>query len=537
MTTEVNKKPSSIYPVRAPIPLAAAALSDEQISSTNPLLDKLLAYLKKEGYENGSSEFFAFLSVNYNQYQAEQIAETFLFLLRNDIDIHVDFWISFHTIENAKNLKDVLLAYANVQPKEMFLNWDKYANDPNRQRRPWALEVLTNAAYMAGATNDSSFSSDWLEYLGENIFSEDDLNELVNQGHKDFLFAETITKQDVFQPNPARLLFDPYTRNVSKVNRDWLKGLNIPASQASDNILSAIRALNFDQKQINKDNVVAMMKQQLQLQQEFGNVHLFKSRNCFVLADNQKIFDLIDEDPANPLPSADVHSWSDKSEDDFRFGKKRLFESIQKQAMIDGGAAELRRFSTEELDDKTWPGLKEKLIQDLINIAPPFTLLFDGHGMNGLIEISGIGGKYYDLSVEDVARIYRGRFEKYNDLAHATPDKRDILIFGACHGANFFRRLQELLGEQAGPIMISTAEYGQFGYSTLSNPYGSGFFEQVLGLGIPNSEPATINSFIKNQHRSNANPILSVPVLDNSGLYKYRQIAQAKNILQANRWT
>ena len=139
------------------------------------------------------------------------------------------------------------------------------------------------------------------------------------------------------------------------------------------------------------------------------------------------------------------------------------------------------------------------------------------------------GGVDCFLTGREIADAISDRYVNFPQLKDASPEEKDIFIINACDSNNLLISVYKFLSEKDSspmPIMISSAEYGQYGFSEYSDYYGSRFFSEVLGLSFFRRNGAvesTIKTILENQSKGSSNPTVFIPIEDS--VYKYMQIA------------
>ena len=131
---------------------------------------------------------------------------------------------------------------------------------------------------------------------------------------------------------------------------------------------------------------------------------------------------------------------------------------------------------------------KDSLFKHISFSTEPLTVFFDGHGnKDGFYLASGeIGenGKPVEYSpnakitVHELAEVLTQRFLVQKQKDHNANRSNVTLISGACYMQNFMRSLAQELQTRGVPlpaVMISSSEFGQFGFSNPADPMGADF--------------------------------------------------------------
>lgn len=333
----------------------------------------------------------------------------------------------------------------------------------------WAFSLLRQAVKI-----NSSHS---LKHLKLNNKEREDLLKATQAGK---LLHQIADETLVGNPkrNNTKLLADPALLNLENIQNVWIEEALLKMTFPPNSTLlythmkhvSALkvmvaRNLFFQNKSIEKVNVINETTRIFKVREQYKNIAIFKNRNVLYVAhlETNEYFDM--------------HRYI--------FGRSPQLEGIKKQ----GGNLSFIRPNEKVASIKS---AKANMIKKFITTPPPFTFVFDGHGgpdalylSNGTISGGKIkeGANTIKITVAELRDMYVKRREKYPQTASQEPEKKDILIFSSCFNHSFLRALYEILPRHiTKPVAIGASEYGQLAYGVFYSKFGSSFFEDTLNL-------------------------------------------------------
>ncbi|KKQ35215.1 MAG: hypothetical protein US50_C0021G0004 [Candidatus Nomurabacteria bacterium GW2011_GWB1_37_5] len=215
----------------------------------------------------------------------------------------------------------------------------------------------------------------------------------------------------------------------------------------------------------------------LRMDKELLEKDLFKDRNVALFAHNEELYQR----------DTTLEEGFKKSDD--RFGKQAVQVGISKQKPTN-----LTLFRTED-NEESLKNTKKSFLNYIKNHSS-LTVVFDAHGdpdgisftgntppgydeMSGLKQLDVLAKK--QVSFEELASAFEKRYDNgFTDIP--------ILILDVCFNQNFIRNLNEQIVKINDskhkkiplPIAAGVSEYGQPGFSYLSNAYGSIFLQLIL---------------------------------------------------------
>ena len=249
-------------------------------------------------------------------------------------------------------------------------------------------------------------------------------------------------------PNLHTFNQDPALKTLSEIS---LPKVFPDQFQNTELRIQVARNLYFQDKKPTTENISTEIENILKTRREYKNVPLFKDRHVLFLANNEKY----------------------KNGQD-RFNKKLLKDKLQKQAK------DFVSFTPTK--DTAYIEVMRTINDQILSSPDPLTFVFEGHGLNNSISLTAQNEINYSFLAESIFR----RYQKYPQLRHVDPDKRDIYIFDSCFGHDYIRNMYDFLKKQNTkthytlPILISAAEYGQYSWSNPFSEYDSEFFKKIF---------------------------------------------------------
>jgi len=171
--------------------------------------------------------------------------------------------------------------------------------------------------------------------------------------------------------------------------------------------------------------------------------------------------------------------------------------------------------------------IKDKIIKSIKEAEPPFTFLFNGHGLEEALTLyssedvdpESLKGKQAEkiknainVFLLDLKKALEYRQEKFGHLMK-DPEKKDIFINFSCMSSNFARNILEAFEEsEIDAIFLGEAEYGQYGFTE----YRSQYNEELLNLLLDGELASLLDYFFRyDSLNSNSNPVVYIKDEDN----------------------
>jgi hypothetical protein len=315
--------------------------------------------------------------------------------------------------------------------------------------------------------------------------------------------------------NRDLLARDRALEDIRSIQVEWLPRSTTREGEGVIANYKAIIARNlyFQGLDISEVNVRDEIQRLSNQQEEYGDVNVFADRNVIFVANDEVMSqDLLDRGVVIP---------QEEIEHPYRFGRAATISTIQEQA----SEVEFFRPSLGEQTPEYFIELKRQIIKQIESSPPPFTFVFDGHGMMDGIFLAGgdienlaqlLEQSYFYITPAELGAAITVRYQNFPDLLNNDPSRRDIYIFSSCFSVNFIRILySELLasGITQLPICISPTEFGQYSITNYDSLYGVDFFETTLGLG--SRRPTTLGDVMNNDSSQlDTNPSLYIPEQD-----------------------
>lgn len=371
--------------------------------------------------------------------------------------------------------------------------------------------------------------------------------------------------------NLGELLFnDPSSRGYFEVKDNWIDWDNhnikalinseIPDLSKKELKLLASRIVFNKREDISKESVNAALSEIGELRAEFGAEEILKGRNILLAAHE----DILDREFVEA--SGDIHQFGKSAlveqikaiqGDDVSFelvrGEREMISDVGQlknninssdidpekrvEILVDidqisaNEALTYRKIgevlSENEVDyptinsiiEKTRPTPKEhnenlaeiknKILDGIANIPPPFTFIFDGHGGPDAIYLSD-GQLGADLTPDEVnstikisSEEFGAALKKRESNFGSHPDKsKDIFVFQNCFNSNFIKDISRQ-GNQPNSIFIGSSEFNQLSLFSYTHPQGSYFLSDVVGdMGAEVDKSNTkINGVIERQFK------------------------------------
>ena len=327
----------------------------------------------------------------------------------------------------------------------------------------------------------------------------------------------------------SKLFGDPLLKGTFTI-ADTLKELN-PAASAKTRIEQGMilsRNITLAGKSPDQETIQSGLADLTDAQSRFSSIELFKGRTVIFAAHGEMVRETKKKN-GEPYSEKEYADFEAQSGDSHRFGKKAAAEEVECQAKLTPGGS-FQFFRPAGNSPAELNSTKAKILA-AIEEAPPtkgLTFLFDGHGgPNGiylsqgeLVEVNGkptirANGAAEKITAEELANAFEKRAKRHPELWNRAAESSDVMAFSACFSEDFARELtKKLSGRAPVPILASCTEYGQFGFSEMSSPYGNQFFESGIGLKRENrsSDSSTVGDLIRNGNNLNSNPAIFVPV-------------------------
>ncbi|MEK7548093.1 MAG: hypothetical protein AAB540_04315 [Patescibacteria group bacterium] len=304
--------------------------------------------------------------------------------------------------------------------------------------------------------------------------------------------------------------------------------------------IAILRNLNLKNKDHSDESIVEEARRLAEAQERYSDVALFKNRNVLLAFNNEKFRDKKRTEKMEEDYTEQNYAYYEKiAGGRYRFGTKIFRQSVDNVA----GSYEAIRAKGDTVEHLKES--KRRILDAIRTTPPPFTFVFSGHGEGDHLELMNwekmkekfgeekareiVGGGDCYLTGREIADAISDRYVNFPQLKDASPEEKDIFIINACDSNNLLISVYKFLSEKDSssmPIMISSAEYGQYGFSEYSDYYGSRFFSKVLGLsflGRNGAVESTIKTILENQSKGSSNPTVFIPIEDS--VYKYMQIA------------
>lgn len=245
-----------------------------------------------------------------------------------------------------------------------------------------------------------------------------------------------------------------------------------------------VTRLLFDAREpLNEQTVNDAISRIYDLRKEYGSLDILSGRNIIVAANNEVVnlsFDGVDK----KLNS---------------FGKIKMIETLE---MFSGEEHQVKVFRSEQRMDnqEELQEVKKKILDEISNMPAPFTFIFDGHGSPGGMFLSD--GQVGDnssfviskgtafISPEELASAILKRNEDKNNI----DSDKNVIIVNSCFGANFIRKVSELIEPNSNTILIGASEYNQFSYYNPGSEYGSDFLYSTLFGFNQSDEKSSVSS-------------------------------------------
>lgn len=406
------------------------------------------------------------------------------------------------------------------------------------------LEIIKSRKLTIWLSNDSSVSGLVANGLGRLtlcLYYKDDYKKMVSvikESIRKFEIAAVVSTQSL-QPKVDEFLDDPLLKGLESFELP-LEARALCKGDLEEFKIAILRNLNLKNKVHTDENIVQEAQGLVEAQERYSDVMLFKDRNVLLVFNNEEIRDREGvEGTWRYYTEQDYVAHEKIAGGKYRFGTKTFRRSVNKVA---GGYEAIvpKGDTVGHLKES-----KRRILDAIRTTPPPFTFVFDGHGEAGSLVLMNwkkmekvfgkeraikVGGKKYDdLTAEEVAEAISDRYVNFPQLKDASPEQKDIFIIAACSSNNFLINVYTFLSRKVSsvsmPIIISAAEYGQYGFSD-NQYYGSNFFSRVLGLSAfwsNGASESTIKTILENQSEGNSNPTIFIPIKDAPG--QYMQIA------------
>ncbi len=286
--------------------------------------------------------------------------------------------------------------------------------------------------------------------------------------------------------------------NAFSMNRDPSQ-----LKRISDLKMQLARNLFFQWERVNtltKEKMEAMLALTLEKKRTYSSLELFRDRTTLIMAHSELIWENEKNDPSiflwNPLVWK-KNEWvqlTNSMNIEYDAGEGKYFEKNRfwKLGLIHDILDQW--WKVRLIRGEKWTDPKElsaALEKSLTNLPQGSTIILDWHGSpeafyltdGTIVKPDGQSFKEQSrtvkLSIDDLVKIFEKRYEA---LKNQKTDKEDILVTSACYGANFLRTFARKMIQKwlPLPILISSSEMGQYGYSNLSSPVGSVFLEHMV---------------------------------------------------------
>lgn len=264
------------------------------------------------------------------------------------------------------------------------------------------------------------------------------------------------------------LLRDPALAKYPLVDLAWLPISNRDTAIAVS--LMVLRHMDAQKISFSEENFKESYKKIEEAREQWGRTALFEGRNVLLLSHSETYRDVkgFERDP-----------------DKDRFGNPELTAEIQRRQ------GRGTRFEHLEPRKKSFESVKEKkaaALKAVESMPSPMTFIFDGHGWDRAIYLSDgqVNGsttaqpieteETIKISVVELARAFKARQDSGKNVA------QDLLILAGCNNylfaANLYQELKTLGCKQ--PAVLTSAEYGQYGFSDYDSRYGNDFWDAIL---------------------------------------------------------
>ncbi len=435
-------------------------------------------------------------------------------------------------------VKEIFTAVMQADPVQAFTMFEKY------QKIPRAVEILQEAAYLLGDRNAvaklifaTAATASLPDEEKQKIIDMSKLKQDYNaQFAQRYMQRDPLAQLGRFLQDPAlqhlrevQKATESRSRRLGEVRLSWLNNYkddfrpsHIPADKSygwqndveQQLMVMIARNLYFQKKTVTPEAVMVETKRILDARKQYADIPLFAGRSVLHMANSEKVRDLRNEKGA-PWSEKYYNSVEKMLGDTHRFGATCVRAAIEQQQSGGGGYSLLR----PEVDREGLE-IKAKILKAIRTLSPPSTFLFEGHGgpkgfyITGDYDVNGKNREAVYISAEELADAFTERARKFPQLKTDDPAKKDICVFSSCYSSNFVRAFYERLEGQPKPVTLAGAEYGQYGYNTLSSPLYNRFFSSVLKMNKTQGV-STFSDVFQNELSSDSNPSLYIP--DESG--------------------
>jgi hypothetical protein len=326
------------------------------------------------------------------------------------------------------------------------------------------------------------------------------------------------------------LLSDPGLLHIGVIDLDWIDwgdpllaadpGLSRTPRTRSQAIFMVARNLASQSLPPMRENVVAELRRIAADRARVRSIPIFQERNVLMLAHCEMIRSVTATDDGTPYNEREHQSWENAMGGPFRFGGIHLRNAIIRQITPGRSFSFLRPKSPESA-----AAYKQYVLQRMLEIQPPFTFVFDGHGnafglylsaSNSEEERGSAPGTIVHIATDELRAMCRERVIRYPEIQ--SPEHCDIFVMHACRSGNTALSLARRKNEGT-PLIIAASEWGQFSYSQTDDPLGTLFFSRVLNLSKPGV--TTVGTVLDHEFDAIANPTIVLPGDNGKG----RQIA------------
>lgn len=480
--------------------------------------------LNHEKFNTYSEQFFSFFEKIAPNIPQEEIAQFLVYIMDNPEkipEIQENVFdkniVTEHIMENIQHFiendsAEVILK--KVIDSGNLFSFFEYAF-PLIHTKEWAEDITIYAI------QDLSFIRASL-FLEKSGMTEDHIDEILLQMLRSNQYSDFLLSQQL-QPQMSKLKKDPAFSHYQFLF-SHAKEYKFPTSLKSERdqiqflfiLARNIYYKGIEITDITPEIVQENIREYFKKQKQYENINIFKKRSTVLLA-NSEIY-----------TKTDIETYPNLKKDPYRFGKKAVIDSIQKQ----GGKIEL--FRPEDTAESALK-IKSLFLQTISEQTEPFTFLFDGHGEDK--EEAPVLKIFKDrksknivtITGKELAESYRESLKKRSKVSTSP----DIFIISSCQNYSFVvdkfvQAFQELNTKESTnftlPVFITASEYGQYGFSNPQSSYGNTFLESTLQLKNPKI-PVKIKHVIENEaQQEHSNPSLFIPGDSNQIL----QIAEKK---------
>ena len=335
------------------------------------------------------------------------------------------------------------------------------------------------------------------------------------------------------KPRPDEFLSDPLLKGIEyfTIPKDLEAQYQ---GNPKDLKIMILRNLNLRKKAHTPENILAESERIMMDYFHYEGLDLFAKRNVVMASNNEKFRNNKTNSDGKEYTEDDYKNFETNAGGEYRFGSKATRE------VLNGEAQEVKFIRSKDDSPEALANSKQEILNSIRWTPPPFTFVFDGHGEETKVVLMNqallqakwgteIAQKIVDagdnvLNAKEIAEAILERNALFPMRAMVSPEEKDIFIFEACESNNLlvdiFQRLEQDIQNDSGlPILISSAEFKQYGFSSFGNRFGGRFFSDVLGMAdLEAGRTTTINvgTVIKNQERGNSNPTVFIPSLESN---------------------